>query len=85
MWSLLGKLVVVDWVVRRLYPGGLDVGGRGVERSRRRGGFERGLMMAVEAGDYGEFERLYRLEYPLEDERRIVEEWEWRVECSEEN
>lgn len=86
MWNLLGRVVVGSWIARRV-GSWLAEGDEacGVERGRRRGEVERGLVRAVEVGDYGEFKRLYRLEYPAEDESRIEEEWEWRVECSEEN
>jgi hypothetical protein len=78
MWNLL------DWVVNKLY-GRIDNVSRrgGVEYSRVRSGLAREMVFAVEARDYVAFRELYLVEHPGDSEGRIIEEYEWRVECME--
>ena len=84
MWNLLGRVVVLDWVVKKLY-GYTEGGSIGnvVERSRSRSGLDVEMLSAVEARDYVKFRELYLVENPRDGEGRIIEEYEWRVECSE--
>ena len=82
MWNLLGRVVVLDWVVNKLY-GYTDKVRGGVEYSRSRSGLAREMVVAVEARDYDKFRKLYLVENSGDSESRVVEEYEWRVECME--
>lgn len=81
MWNLLGRVVVLDWVVKKLYGyrDGRSIG----DVVRSRSGLDVEMLFAVEARDYVKFRELYMVENPLDGESRIIEEYEWRVECSE--
>lgn len=84
MWNLLGRVVVLDWVVKKLY--GYTGGGsirNVVESSRSRSGLDVEMLVAVEARDYVKFRELYLVENPRDGEGRIIEEYEWRIECME--
>jgi len=84
MWNLLGRVVVLDWVVNKLYGYTDKVRAKGgVEYSRSRGGLASEMVIAVEARDYDAFRKLYLVENPGDGEKRVVEEYEWRVECME--
>jgi len=84
MWNLLGRVVVLDWVVNKLYGYTDKVRAKGgVEYSRSRGGLASEMVIAVEAKDYDAFRKLYLVENPGDSEARVVEEYEWRVECME--
>jgi len=84
MWNLLGRVVVLDWVVNKLYGYTDKVRAKGgVEYSRSRGGLASEMVIAVEARDYDAFRKLYLVENPEDGEKRVVEEYEWRVECME--
>jgi len=82
MWNLLGRVVVLDWVVNKLY-GYTDKVRGGVEYSRSRSGLASEMVFAVEARDYDKFRKLYLVENSGDSESRVVEEYEWRVECME--
>jgi hypothetical protein len=82
MWNLLGRVVILDWVVNKLYRH-TDSGRGRVEYSRSRGGLASEMVVAVEARDYDAFRKLYLVENPGDSEARVVEEYEWRVECME--
>jgi hypothetical protein len=41
------------------------------------------MVIAVEDRDYDAFRKLYLVENPGDSEKRVVEEYEWRVECME--
>ena len=79
MWNLLGRVVVLDWVVKKLYGCGDDRR----ESSRSRSGLDVEMLSAVEARDYVKFRELYLVENPRDGEGRIIEEYEWRIECME--
>ena len=81
MWNLLGRVVVLDWVVKKLY--GYTGGGsiRNVVRSRS--GLDVEMLVAIEARDYTRFRELYLVENPRDSEARVIEEYEWRIECME--
>ena len=82
MWNLLGRVVVLDWVVKKLYGCGDDR--RESSRSRRsRSGLDVEMVVAIEARDYTRFRDLYLLENPRDSEARVIEEYEWRIECME--
>lgn len=84
MWNLLGRVVVLDWVVNKLYRRTDNESRRGgADYSRMRSGLAREMVVAVEARDYVAFRELYLVEHPRDSEGRIIEEYEWRVECME--
>lgn len=70
---------MLDWVVKRLYGYGDDRR----ERSRSRSGLDVEMVVAVEVRDYVAFRELYLVENPRDSEARVIEEYEWRIECSE--
>lgn len=75
---------MLDWVVKRLYGYGDDRRERSrVESSRSRSGLDVEMVVAIEARDYVAFRELYLVENPRDSDARVVEEYEWRVECSE--
>ena len=81
MWNLLGRVVVLDWVVKKLY--GYTGGGSIRNDVRSRSGLDVEMVVAVEARDYVKFRELYLVENPRDGEGRIIEEYEWRIECME--
>ena len=81
MWNLLGRVVVLDWVVKKLY--GYIEGGSIGNVVRSRSGLDVEMLVAVEARDYVKFRELYLVENPRDGEGRIIEEYEWRIECME--
>lgn len=81
MWNLLGRVVVLDWVVKKLY--GYTDGGSIGNDVRSRSELDVEMVVAIEARDYTRFRELYLVENPRDSEARVVEEYEWRVECSE--
>ena len=81
MWNLLGRVVVLDWVVKKLY--GYTEGGSIGNVVRSRSGLDVEMLVAIEARDYVKFRELYLVENPRDSEARVIEEYEWRFECME--
>jgi len=82
VFGLLGRMVVVGWLVDRV--GRMYSYGGGVGEYEGGGVFTRDeiddMRRAVGVGDFERFRVVYLSRYPGEGEDRVLEEYEWWVE-----